>query len=109
MTGITVKLYARTLSGYDSLNNPVYTTAAVNVDNVLVGQPTADEITSGIDLYGKKAEYMLGIPKGDAHEWRDCEVEFFGRRFRAYGDVLEGIAANVPTPWHRKVMVERCE
>lgn len=109
MTGITVKLHARTLSGYDSLNNPVYTTTAVDVENVLVGQPTSEEIRNSVDLDGRRLAYVLGIPKGDAHEWRNCEVEFFGRRFRAYGDVLEGIAANVPTPWNRKVMVERCE
>lgn len=105
MTGMTVTLYERTQTGTDGFNDPVWTYTPVNVANVLVGQPTTDEITSGIDLYGKKAEYMLGIPKGDEHAWEDADVEFFGRRWRTFGILIRGIEANVPTPWHHKIRV----
>ena len=118
MTGITVTLYERQqkvttdtppVPVFDSFNDPVWEFKAVTVANVLVGQPTADEITSGIDLYGKKAEYMIGIPKGDEHAWEDADVEFFGRRWRTFGTVIRGIEANVPTPWHYKIRVARYE
>ena len=114
MTGITVTLYERTQKVttdtppkpvYDSFNDPVWEYKAVTVANVLVGQPTTEEITSGIDLYGKKAEYMIGIPKGDEHAWEDADVEFFGRRWHTFGVLIQGIGANVPTPWHKKIRV----
>lgn len=109
MTGVSVVLHVRTRSGTDALNDPVFTDSTVTVANVLIGQPTTEEITSSIDLYGKKTEYMLGIPKGDTHVWEDTVVEFFGESWRTFGGVIQGIEANVPTPWHKKVRVCRCE
>lgn len=107
MTGTAVVLYERTQAGVDAFNDPVYTTAPVTVENVLVGQPTTDEITSSIDLYGKKIEYMLGLPKGDDHDWTNTTVEIFGQAFQTFGAVIQGIEANIPTPWHKKVRVCR--
>lgn len=109
MTGITVVLYERSQTGVDALNNPVYSLTPVNVENVLVGQPETDDVTSSISLYGKKLTYWLGLPKGDSHNWTDTTVEIFGETFRTFGDMVQGIEANVPTPWHKKVRVERCE
>lgn len=108
MVGASVKLHVKTLSGYDTLNDPVYADTSVTVENVLIGQPSTEDITDSIQLYGKKIEYLLGIPKGDTHIWTDTEVEFFGKKFRTFGDTIEGIEANIPTPWHKKVRVERC-
>lgn len=107
MTGTAVVLYERTQAGVDAFNDPVYTTAPVTVENVLVGQPTTDEITSSIDLYGKKIEYMLGLPKGDDHDWTNTTVVIFGQTFQTFGAVIQGIEANIPTPWHKKVRVCR--
>lgn len=109
MTGVTVTLYERVLTGHDALNDPVYELTPVEVPNVLVGQPTTDEVTSSIDLYGKRIEYMLGIPKGDAHDWEDTAVIIFGQTYRTFGSTIQGIEANVPTPWHKKVRVCRYE
>lgn len=107
MKGISVILHVKTPAGADSLNNPVYEDETVTVDNVLVGQPSTEDITSSISLHGKRVEYVLGIPKGDEHVWEDTEVEFFGRKFRTFGGVMQGIEELVPTAWHKKVMVER--
>lgn len=109
MTGVAVVLYERTRTGTDAFNDPVYALTPVTVQNVLVGQPTTDEITSSIDLYGKKIEYMLGIPKGDTHDWENTTVEIFGQPFQTFGATIQGIEANIPTPWHRKVRVCRYE
>lgn len=94
---------------FDAFNNPVYVDSVATVKNVLVGQPTTDEVTQSVDLYGKKIEYMLGIPKGDAHNWEDTEVEFFGNTYRTFGSTIQGIEANIPTPWHKKVRVCKYE
>lgn len=109
MTGASVVLYERTQAGVDAFSDPVYDTQPVTVENVLIGQPTTDEVTSGIDLYGKKTEYMLGLPKGDAHNWTDATVVIFGEPFQTFGATIQGIEANVPTPWHKKVRVCRYE
>lgn len=103
----TVLLHVKTKTGVDGMNNPVYDDSTVEVSGVLIGQPTTEEVTSSIALYGKRLSFVLALPKGDTHDWSDTEVEFWGRKFRTYGDVIEGIEENVPTPWHRKVMVER--
>lgn len=107
MKGITVKLHVKSIVGKDALNNPVYHDEVVDVPNVLIGLPETDDLVSSINLYGKRLAYVLGLPKGDDHEWVDTEVEFFGMKFRTFGDVVEGIEANVPGPWHKKVKVER--
>ena len=109
MRGVTVTLHVKTQTGVDGMNNPVYAVSKVQVANVLVGEPTTDEIDSSISLYGKQIRYMLGLPKGDAHVWTDTVVEIFGEEFRTFGDTIQGIEANVPTPWHKKVRVMRCE
>ena len=107
MIGISVVLYEKTKTGVDDMNNPVYSVTPTTVGNVLVGQPETDDIAAAIDQYGKQITYMLGLPKGDSHNWNDSIVEFFGQKFRTFGDVIQGIEANVPTPWHKKVRVER--
>lgn len=109
MTGVTVTLYEKLQTGTDEFNDPVYELTPVEVANVLVGQPTTDEVTSSIDLYGRKIEYMLGIPKGDTHNWEETSVIIFGETFRTFGAVIQGIETNIPTPWHRKVRVCRYE
>lgn len=109
MRGITVVLYNKTVTGYDSFNNPVYEETATPVANVLVGQPSTDDVLSSTNLYGKQIEYMVGIPKGDTHNWEDSMIEFFGKKYRTFGNVIQGIEANVPTPWHKKIRVERYE
>lgn len=105
--GQSVLLHVKTISGYDALNNPIFTDSAVTVGNVIIGQPTTDDITTSTDLYGKKIEYMLGIPKGDTHDWEDTTVEFFGHTYRTFGHEIVGIEANVPLSWHKKIRVER--
>ena len=109
MIGTTVVLQQRMPADVDAMNNPVYTYTDVPVYNVLVGEPSTDDVTSSISLYGKKIVYMLGLPKGDTHDWTDTTVTIFGEKFRTFGDVIQGIEANIPTPWHKKVRVERYE
>lgn len=114
MRGVTVTLYERTADGVDEFNNPTYTETAVTVDNVLIGEPTTDDITSATDLYGKRLTCVLGIPKGDTHAWKDARIEWTdaaGRThaLRSFGVPIMGVEALVPTPWHMKVRCEEIE
>lgn len=107
--GIPVTLYERTRTGADAFNAPVYSETPVTVENVLVSPVSAEAIVSDLQLYGKRAVYELCLPKGDAHNWEDCRVEFFGQSFRVFGPAQELIESLVPLDWNRKVKVERYE
>ena len=107
--GITVTLYERHKVDEDPFDTPIYECIPIDVENVLISPASGTEIVEKESLYGKKAVYNLGIPKGDTHEWEDCEVEFFGKRWKVFGPVLEGIEENIPLRWNKKVTVERYE
>lgn len=105
--GMPVTLYERTQTGVDGFNRPVYAETPVVVENVLVGEPSTDDITNDLTMYGKHLAYTLAIPKGDAHDWTDVHVEFWGERFHTYGVPTQGIEDNIPLDWNKKVKVER--
>lgn len=108
--GITVQLIKKIEGDPDPLGNPTYTETEISVDNVLVGEPTSDDITDSLQLYGKVVAYTLGIPKGDTNEWTDTEVVLpapFDGKYRTIGYPTAGIEANIPLQWNKKVKVER--
>ena len=110
ISGVTIRLVVKTETGRDALNHPLFEEELVEVNNVLIGDPTTDDITNSLSLYGKKAAYKLGIPKGDEHQWENADVilpEPFGGRFRTIGYPTAGIEANIPLQWNKKVLVER--
>lgn len=110
--GITIKLKTKTKTGKDSFNHDIFETEWVDVDNVLVGEPTTDEVTDSVELYGKHVAYTLAIPKGDTHTWTDTEVilpEPFAGIYRTIGFPVAGIDENIPLSWNKKVKLERYE
>lgn len=107
MKGMTIQLVQQTQTGTDEFNKPIYTEEFVNVDDCLVGQPSADDVANVLALYGKKIAYTIGIPKGDTHNWTDAEIVMFGGRFRTIGYPETGIQANIPLRWGQNIKVER--
>lgn len=107
MKGTTVQLVVETVTDYDPFGAPIYSEETVDVADVLVGQPTTDDITNTIQLYGKKIEYVLGIPKGDTHNWTDAIVYIWGEKYRTIGFPQTGIQDNIPLRWGQNVKVER--
>ena len=67
LKGIDIILYEKTKTGEDGFHDPIYEENPVTVHNVLVGQPTAEEITTELQLTGRRIAYTLAIPKGDTH------------------------------------------
>lgn len=107
MKGTTVQLVVSTSSSYDPFGAPIETETTVDVADVLVGQPTADDVTSTVEMYGKKISYVLGIPKGDTHNWTDTYVYIWGDKYRTIGYPTTGERANIPLRWGKNVKVER--
>lgn len=105
--GIPVTLYDRVQTGVDDFNAPIYTETQVTVENVLVCPVSSQDITTDFQLYGKRLEYELCIPKEDTNNWENRIVEFFGAKWKTFGLPMEWIGKNVPLDWNRKVKVER--
>lgn len=106
LKGVPVTLYTRTQTGTDEAHAPIYEDVPEVVENVLIGEPSTEDITSELNLTGHRLAYTLGIPKGDAHTWTHCRVDFFGRSFRVYAPPVEGIESLIPLAWNRKAKVE---
>ena len=107
MKGTTVQLVVGTVTEYDPMGNLVETEELVDIPDVLVGQPSTDDITSSIQLYGKRIDYVLGIPKGDDHDWTDTSVYIWGEKFMTIGYPMTGEQANIPLRWGKNVKVQR--
>lgn len=107
MKGTTVQVVVKTQTGTDPFGAPIYEESLEDVKDVLVGQPTTDDVTSTLELTGKKIAYVLGIPKGDNHIWTDTDVIIWGERFRTIGFPQTGIQENIPLRWGQNVKVER--
>lgn len=106
MRGETVILINRKITGSDPFGADVYTEEEVSVENVIIGNPSTEDVTTDLNLYGKHLLFVLGIPKGDTHEWKDRTVIIRGQRFRTYGFPLTQTEANVPGRWNTQVKVE---
>lgn len=107
--GEKVFLIEKVLIGVDAFGVPVYDETRVGVENVLIGQPSTDDVANDLNLYGKQLLFVLGIPKGDQHNWQDTAVIIRGSRFKTYGFPLVQTEANVPGPWNTQVKVARYE
>lgn len=106
----TVFLTVKTKTAIDDFNAPIYTTTEVAVDGVLIGEPTTDDITTSINLYGKKAGVTLAIPKGDNHNWTDTTVRLpapWSAVYRTIGEPRYGIEENIPLAWNGRVLLEK--
>ena len=96
-------------TGTDSFGADVVTEKATVVDNVLVSPLNSDELLNELNLTGRRISYILGIPKGDSHNWENAIVEFFDDRFKTVGSPTQGIEDMIPLEWNKKVKVERIE
>ncbi len=105
--GTTIQLVVETVIDHDPFGAEIVETTIEDVDDVLVGQPSTDDITNSIQMYGKRVEYVLGIPKGDTHNWTDAVVIIWGQKYRAFGFPMTGIQENIPLRWGQNIKVER--
>lgn len=110
--GETVTLQVNTASTeVDDFGQPIFTESTVNVDNVLIGEPSSEDITSEIALSGKRIAYTLAIPSEDTNNWENTLVTIRGRVYRTIGIPTEYTDGNMPSwfPWNKKIKVEAYE
>lgn len=107
--GVTITLINKVEVGKDPFGAPIFEDQEIQVDNVLIAPTLSDDVVNALSLAGRKAVYTLAIPKGDAHNWENREVIFFGERWRTFGIPTQGIDELIPLAWNKKVMVERYE
>lgn len=110
INGITIKLWVPSDdTAADPFNHVSTQTNGewTDVEDVLVAPMSDTEILDTVNLFGRRATYQMAIPKGDTHDWTDGNfVQFFGEYWRIVGHPTEGIEANIPLRWNKKVRVE---
>lgn len=110
--GIPITLIVKTQTGVDDTDRPIYEESAITVENVLVGEPSTDDVVNEFNLSGKRVVYTLAIPKGDTNDWKDTDVilpEPFAGRYHTVGVPTAGIESNIPLDWNKKVRLEAYE
>jgi hypothetical protein len=107
MKTMTVQLAVKTQEGIDPTGAPIESEELIDIPGCLVGQPSSDDITQTMEMYGKKIAYVVGVPKGDTNIWTDTDVIIWGERFRTIGYPETGIQENIPLAWGKNVKVER--
>lgn len=90
----------------DKTNRPILEEVEILVSGCLYAPVSAEDVVNTLNLTGKKAVYQIAIPKGDKNNWNNAKVQFDGMTFRTIGIPEEGIEANIPLKWNRKIKVE---
>ena len=107
LKGITIQLFVRG-EITDPFGAPEIADGhTIDVDNVLYGEPSTEDVTNTLNLYGKRVAYVLAIPKGDTHKWTDTLVRLPDGVYRTIGFPTHGIDELMPLAWNMKVKVER--
>lgn len=112
MKTVTVTLMSKAQNGVDAFNHPTYRETEVSVADVLVGEPSTEDVTNAYTTYGARLAYTLAIPKGDENVWENATVilpEPFSGTYHVVGIPTAGIEANIPLRWNKKVRLERYE
>ena len=76
LKGIDITLYEKTQSGTDEADAPVYTETPVTVHNVLVGEPSAEEITTELQLTGRRLATRWPSPRATPTTGTTCRWSF---------------------------------
>lgn len=106
LRGIPIILYNVELVDVDPFGAPIYEEVPEVVWDCLVAPMSDDEIIDTLNLTGRRAVYQIALPKGDAHDWTNRAVRFFGELWRVIGHGTEGIEEMIPLRWNRKIKVE---
>lgn len=104
----SITLYTKTQTGTDDFGRPEYSEIPVTIDNVVIGQPSSDDIVTEINLSGKRISYILSLPADDSHDWENVVVEFWGKQWRTIGTPREFRPGfmGADFPWNKQIAVE---
>lgn len=105
--GETVTVSTPAQAGEDAYGQAVKEWADEDVRNVLVCQPTSDDVASRPE--GDEVTLTLHFPKTYTASLRGCTVTLRGERYTVLGDPVALTEANTPGRWNRAVPVRRVE
>lgn len=109
--GIPIILYDAVVTGEDDFGHEIKEETPITVHNVVIGQPSSEDILSEISLSGKRIAYNLCLPVGDDHDWENRVVEFYGRKWRTIGiptQYMDGFMGD-NFSWNKQIKVEAYE
>ena len=109
--GIPIILNELVVTGVDDFNREIIEESPVTIENVVIGQPTSDDILNEVNLSGKTISYMLAIPADDDHNWENTTVEFYGKKWRTVGAPIKYMDGfmGAKFPWNKKIKVTAYE
>lgn len=109
MRGETVTVLARTKTGVDAGNNPVWAPVRIPVDDVLVSPPSGSN-AGGTRPDGQTVSATLCFPRSyDGPALRNLDIEVRGAIFHVVGDPMPVDGGMKPTAWNMAVDVTRSE
>ena len=114
LRGESVKVYAPTVTYDANTRDEAVTWTATEVDNVLWGQPTTEQVDEAMRLHGIHAQYTLGVPKSFTGSMRGCYVtrDRDGTdppKYWVVGDPMPLPPEICPTDWNREAVVGRSD
>ncbi len=108
MVGITLTFVQKVQSGTDGLNNPVYTTTNIVVDDCLIA-PVTDPTNAREQqaLEQAKDQVRIHLPKLFTGDVGSSEVTYDTKTFHLDSDTVKFMDGNTPTRWNRYLRAER--
>lgn len=102
MKGITISFTKKVANGVDALNDPIYTTQNVTVDDCLVApitEPTNAREAQAMEQ--SRDQVRIHIPKASSSDIGDSTFVWGGKTFKVDSDSVPFMNENTPTRWNR--------
>ena len=105
ISGTTVTVTRKAMTGRDEMGEPVFTDATETVRNVLWHRATADDMDQSTRLFGVVCNMVFDFPKTYNESLEGCTISLDGKDYRVVGDYAEWyMPENTPGPWNKKAM-----
>lgn len=111
--GETIEFLFKTITGRDPFGAPIVEESWEKIENVLIAPVSDEDYKRSLELYGKKAVYVLALPKNfknaDTASLINTKVRFWDAEYMTIGTGTKGIESLVPGEWNFKIEVEGYE
>ena len=107
MKGISLTFVKKIASGVDGLNNPIYATQDVVVDDCLIApvtEPVSAREQQAIEQ--SRDQIRIHIPKASIDDISNSDVTYDGKVFHLDSDSVVFMNDNTPTRWNRYIRAE---
>ena len=101
ITGMTVVFKKRIAAGVDALNNPMYTSADISIDDCLIApitEPSNAREAQAIEQ--SRDQVRVHLPKVNDQDISDSEFTYEGKVFRVDSASVQFMDVNTPGRWN---------